>query len=147
MIANANVKKIVAASSHRVWQAIRSIGGLDLWFPVIASCHVEGEGVGAIRILGLAGGGEMRDRIVEIDDSEHRLRYERFQSPFPVESYHGTVEIRAASDQSSEIFWKVQVDVAADQKDALVPFIESALSDGIEGLERELQLATSGSMR
>jgi carbon monoxide dehydrogenase subunit G len=80
MIANANVKKIIAAPSNQVWQAIRSVGRLDRWFPVIESCHVEGEGVGAIRILGLAGGGEMRDKIVEIDDTKYRLRYERFQS-------------------------------------------------------------------
>jgi len=139
MIADADVKKIIAAPSCEVWAAIKSIGGLDRWFPVIRSCHVEGGGVGAIRILTLTDGGEMRDRIVEIADAEGRLRYERYQSPFPVKSCAGTVEVRAAGHQRSELSWKVTIDVDPDKRDVTVSFVETASADGIDGLERELR--------
>lgn len=139
MIGTATVTKIIDAPSDKVWAAIRSIGGLDRWFPVINSCRVEGEGVGAVRILGLADGGEMRDRLLEIDDAERRVRYQRFQSPFPVESYIGTVEVREKLDRRSEVSWNVQIEVAADKVDDLAAFLETALSDGIDGLERDIR--------
>jgi Polyketide cyclase / dehydrase and lipid transport len=139
MIANANVTKILNVPSDRVWAAIKSVGGLDQWFPIIATCKVEGAGVGAIRILELAGGGEMRDRIIEIADRERRLRYDRFQLPFPVAKYFGTVEVRNRGDSQSEISWSIQMDVDADKKDELNLLIQSAISDGIDGLERELR--------
>jgi uncharacterized protein YndB with AHSA1/START domain len=53
MIENISIVKTVDAPRDKVWAAIRNIGGLYRWFPIIASCRVEGEGVGAIRFLGL----------------------------------------------------------------------------------------------
>jgi hypothetical protein len=122
--------------------AIRSIDGLDRWFPIIDSCRVEGEGVDAIRILGLVGGGYMRDRILEIAEAQRRFRYERFELPFPVENYLGTVEVLERADLRSDVIWSIEFDVADDEKDELVAFIESALSDGVDGLERELRHGT-----
>ncbi len=142
MIATAKATKIVDAPGEKVWSAIKSIGGLDRWFPIIASCRVEGAGAGAIRILGLVDGGEMRDRVLEIADAERRFRYDRFELPFPVENYQGTVEVRERSDQRSDVVWRTQFEVAADKKDALVALIENALSDGLDGLERELRHRT-----
>jgi len=142
MIATAKATKIVDAPGERVWSAIKSIGGLERWFPIIASCRVEGEGVGAIRILGLVDGSEMRDRVLEIADAERRFRYDRFKLPFPVENYQGTVEVRDRADQGSVVVWKTQFEVAADKKDGLVALIESALSDGLDGLEQELMFRT-----
>jgi Polyketide cyclase / dehydrase and lipid transport len=138
MLATANVTKIVDAPVEKVWSAIRSIGGLDRWFPVIDSCRVDGQGVGATRTLGLVGGGEMRDRIVEIDEAERRFRYERFELPFPVENYRGMVQARARADHRSEIVWGIQFEVAVEKRGELVAFIEGAISDGLDGLEQEL---------
>jgi hypothetical protein len=142
MRATTNVTKIVDAPVEKVWLAIRSIDGLDRWFPIIDSCRVEGEGVDAIRILGLVGGGYMRDRILEIAEAQRRFRYERFELPFPVENYLGTVEVLERADLRSDVIWSIEFDVADDEKDELVAFIESALSDGVDGLERELRHGT-----
>ena len=142
MRATTNVTKIVDAPVEIVWLAIRSIDGLDRWFPIIDSCRVEGEGVDAIRILGLVGGGYMRDRILEIAEAQRRFRYERFELPFPVENYLGTVEVLERADLRSDVIWSIEFDVADDEKDELVAFIESALSDGVDGLERELRHGT-----
>jgi hypothetical protein len=142
MRAAANVTKIVDAPVEKVWLAIRSIDGLDRWFPIIDSCRVEGEGVDAIRILGPVGGGYMRDRILEIAEAQRRFRYERFELPFPVENYLGTVDVLERADLRSDVIWRIEFDVADDEKDDLVAFIESALSDGVDGLERELRHRT-----
>lgn len=138
MIANANVTKILNAPCDEVWSAVKSIDGLDCWFPIIASCRIEGAVVDAVRILGLAGGGEMRDRILEISDAERRVRHDRFALPFPVEKYLGTVEVRDAGPGQSELSWSVQVEAGASKKDEMTSLIQSAITDGIDGLAREL---------
>ena len=138
MVENIAVVRVVDAPSDKVWAAIRAIGGLDRWFPVISSCRVEGEGVDAIRILSLADGGEMRDRIEEINDQARRFRYLRIEHPFPVSFYEGTVTVRDAGNGNSEVTWAVETDVAEKAREEFIPMISAALSDGIAGLEREL---------
>lgn len=133
------VTKTIAAPVEKVWSALRAIGGLDRWFPVIATSRVEGEGVGAVRILGLADGGELHDRVLEIDDAGRRFRYERFHSPFPVRSYLGAVDVRDAGEGRSAVTWTVVIDAAEDVAPGLAEFLRGALSDGIDGLERDLR--------
>ncbi|HYE36459.1 SRPBCC family protein [Methylocaldum sp.] len=139
MIEKLNVTKTIDVPGDKVWAAISGIGGLDRWFPVIASCRVEGEGVGAIRVLGLGDGGEIRDRIEEIDHQTRRFRYVRTDSPFPVTKYLGTVDVRDADGDKSEVSWTVEIDVAADARDELTRFLKSALSAGISGIEQDLR--------
>lgn len=134
-----NVTKTIAGQSDQVWSAISSIDGLDRWFPVISSCRVEGKGVGAIRIMTLADGAEMRDRVLEIDHVARRFRYERTHSPFPVSKYLGTVEVRDSAGSGSEVSWTVNLDVSAEAREQLVSRLKNSLSDGIRGLERDLQ--------
>ncbi|PWB80483.1 MAG: polyketide cyclase [Methylocystaceae bacterium] len=133
------VTKTIGAPVEKVWSAIRAIDGLDRWFPVIETSRVEGEGVGATRVLGLADGGELHDRVLEIADAERRFRYERFRSPFPVESYLGTVQVRDAGHGRSDVSWTVVIEAADDVAPGLAEFLHAALSDGIDGLEKDLR--------
>lgn len=82
-----------------VWAAIRKIGRLNVWFPIIETCRVEGEGAGALRYMTIAnGGGDIKDTIVEIDNFNMKLVYLRPISPFPVTYYKGTVEVFKSYD-------------------------------------------------
>ena len=139
MIESVNVSKTMQVPAKRVWTAIAGIGGLDRWFPVIAACRVIGSGVGAMRILTLAAGGEIKDRIELIDHQRRCFQYNRIESPFPVSHYLGTVTVNEASDGGSEISWTVEIDVPEAQRDELLVFIRQALAGGIVGLEQELQ--------
>jgi uncharacterized protein YndB with AHSA1/START domain len=139
MIETIEIVRTIGAPSVEAWTAIRATGGLDRWFPVIATCHVEGEGVGAIRTLGLAQGGEMKDRVEEIDDDARRFRYSRVHHPLPATTYKGTVVVRDVAGGKAEVTWSVEIDVEAEARDEVVAFIRAALSDGIAGLENDLK--------
>jgi len=133
------IEKKLAVGADKAWAAIRAIGGLDRWFPIISACRVEGEGVGALRVMTLAGGGgEMRDRIVEISDAARRLRYERPHLPFPVSDYRGAVEIRG-DGASCVLTWTVRFNVEPAKRDEVAGLVRSAISDGVDGMERELR--------
>jgi hypothetical protein len=139
MIEQLNVTQTITIDADNAWAAISGIGGLERWFPIITGCKVQGAGVGATRILTLADGAEMKDHIDEIDHQHRRLRYTRTESPLPVRSYRGTVDIRNAAEGAAEISWTVEIDVQEDQRAPLSAFLRQALSDGIQGLAQDLQ--------
>ncbi len=141
MNATVNITKKLDASAERAWAAIAGIGGLDRWFPIISACRLEGVGVGAWRIMTLTTGEEMRDRIVEIDAAARRLRYERPLHPFPVKDYAGVVEIQEDGASHSVLSWTVTFDVAPEHRDEIVALIDKAISDGVDGLNKELREA------
>lgn len=139
MFEQVNVIRTVNVPSCKVWQAISAIGGLDRWFPIINSCKVEGEGVGTIRILGLADGAEVKDCIKEINHQDRRFRYVRTQHPFPVSYYEGTVNVRDVDKGKCKVSWSVQIEIAKADRDEFTGLLKQALSDGISGLEQYLQ--------
>ncbi len=141
MFEQLKVIKTVAVDSDKAWEAISSIGGLDRWFPVIDSCRVEGEGVGAIRILGLSDGSVIKDCIKEVDHQDRRLRYLRTQHPFPASHYEGTVTVNDIGNGQCKISWVLELEITVHDRarDELMQFLTQALSDGIDGIESDLQ--------
>lgn len=138
MIEYLNVTKTLAVSSDKVWSAIRGIGGLEHWFSIIATCRVSGAGIGAVRVMELTDGAEIKDRIEEINDAARRFRYTRTESPFPVSHYLGTVEVRDDNGKTA-LSWSLELDVNPEVRDDLVSLLTGALSEGIDGLEQDLQ--------
>ena len=139
MIEQINVTKTISASADQTWTAISNIDGLDRWFPIIANCSVFGTGEGAIRTMTMVDGGKVTDRIDLIDDQERMLCYNRIESPFPVQSYLGTVKINRVNEAKAELSWTVEIDVQEDERDAMIELVHRALTDGVNGLDLELQ--------
>jgi uncharacterized protein YndB with AHSA1/START domain len=133
------VRRTIGAAPERVWAAVQAVGGLDRWFPVIETCTVTGAGVGAVRVLGLVGGGELHDRIDEVDPGARRLRYVRTVHPFPTRRYVGTVEVAGAPDGRTELTWTLDLDVEPADREGLLAFLAGAVTDGVEGLAREVE--------
>jgi uncharacterized protein YndB with AHSA1/START domain len=133
------VQRVIAAPQDKVWAAVAGVDGLERWFPVIDGCRLEGSGVGCLRVLTLAGGGgELHDRLEEIDDDTQRLVYHRIAHPFPTTKYIGRVNVRPHGD-SAVLTWTVDIDVAPDQRAELNAFLTGAITDGVAGMARELE--------
>jgi hypothetical protein len=122
-----------------VWEAVRKIGKLDVWFPIIETCRVEGEGPGASRYMTVAGGGEIKDTIEEIDDTNRKLVYLRPLSPFPVTYYRGTVEVFKSYDGLGVVTWTIDFESRPEDAAAVAELVRDAISQGIDGMEKDLQ--------
>ena len=116
MLTKKAITKKTTVSADAAWGAISKIGRLDTWFPSIATCRVEGDDVGAHRHMTLEGGGDIADRILEINRARTRLTYQRVESPFPVTSYKGTVEVFESFDSLAIVVWTV--DFESEPKDS-----------------------------
>jgi len=74
MFAKQAITKKLNVPSEKVWDAISKIGRLDVWFPFIETCKVEGDGPGALRYMTIAdGGGDIKDTIEEIDSKKNEI--------------------------------------------------------------------------
>ncbi len=120
------------------WSAISLIGRLDVWFPSIATCRVEGEGAGARRFLTFHRGGSVEDRIVEIDHEKRRVVYDRVKSPFPVSSYIGTVEVFESFDSLAVVVWTVDFDSTPENSALVRATLEKGIGDALLGMNADL---------
>ncbi len=76
-------------------------------------CRIEGEGVGAWRYLTLDGGlGSITHRLVAVYEDDRRLTYERTESPAPVTSYIGNVEVFRSFDSLALVAWTIGFDLS-----------------------------------
>ncbi|MDD2769400.1 MAG: SRPBCC family protein [Methylococcus sp.] len=135
------IAKKLNASADVVWEAIRNIGRLDVWFPIIETCRVEGKGAGALRYMTVAGGGEIEDTIEEVDEISMRLTYLRPLSPFPVTYYKGTVEVFTSYDGLAVVVWTIDFESEPEDTASVAELVRSAISDGIDGMEKDLRSA------
>ncbi|WP_434151754.1 SRPBCC family protein [Methylocaldum gracile subsp. desertum] len=135
------ITKKLNVPADMVWGAIRKIGRLDVWFPFIEMCRVEGDGKGALRYMTVAGGGEIKDTIEEIDDINMRLTYLRPISPFPVTYYKGTVEVFKSYDGFGVVVWTIDFESQPEDAASVAELVRGAISAGIDGMEKDLQSA------
>lgn len=127
-------------SADVLWQAVRSIDRLDVWFPLIETCRVQGTGVGALRYMTIVNnGGDIQDRIEQIDDGQMKLVYVRPVSPFPVSHYQGTVEVFRSYDGLGVIVWTIDFESKEDDAAFVADLVKTAISAGIAGMEQDLQ--------
>jgi hypothetical protein len=122
-----------------VWDAVRGIGRLDVWFPIIETCRVEGQGSGAVRHMTIVnGGGAIRDTIEEINLLRRRLVYLRPVSPFPVTYYRGTVEVLESYDGLAVLVWTIDFESKPEDAQSVADLVKGAIADGIDGMEKDL---------
>ena len=131
------ITKKLNVPAEKAWQAIRNIGRLDVWFPIINTCQVEGKGVGAHRHMTLEGG-QITDLIEEVSDANQRLVYLRTESPFPVTHYRGTVEVFDSYDAQAVVTWTIDFESSHEDSAAVADLVKTAISDGIDGMEKDL---------
>lgn len=114
------------------------IGRLDVWFPSLLNCDVQGKGVGAVRTMTSAGGGQFVDRIIAVDCDNRRITYDRIKSPFPVSSYTGNVEVFTSFDGLGVLVWTVDFESTPEDAPIVHRRLEAAISAGVEGMSDEL---------
>lgn len=133
------ITKKLNVPSDMVWEAISKIGRLDVWFPFIETCKVEGDGPGALRYMTIAdNGGDIKDTIEDIDSKAMKLIYLRPISPFPVTYYKGTVEVFTSYDGLGIVVWTIDFESKPEDSASVAELVQGAISAGIDGMEKDL---------
>ena len=99
---------IVEANPEKVWELVRNFNALPEWFPFILASELQ-EGdmpdrVGAVRTLQARGGGVVRERLLELSDSEMRLRFLTFEGADLTLNYNGHMQVRPLTRGGGSFF-------------------------------------------
>ncbi|QGZ93777.1 SRPBCC family protein [Terricaulis silvestris] len=121
-----------------VWRVVSAFGGVERWIAGVDSCAVEGSGVGAVRVVGLAGR-TVGERLDRLDQAEHTIVYSVLPPhAMPAENVRGTIQLRAVSPGTTAVTWRSDATRIDGNPAALSARIEAFYRASIEGLRRLL---------
>ncbi len=134
------VSETVAAPAARVWELVRDFGGIAKWGgPALQSCSVEGEGIGAIRRIGLPGGLTISERLEALDDGARSLRYAIVEKcPLPVRDYRSTIQISEVGPQECRVDWSSRFEPDGAPAEQAEGMIRGVYTGGIAGIRKAL---------
>src|SRR3989442_1316821 len=102
----ARVTVILDHPVDRVWAYAGQFGGLENWADAVSECAVEGEGVGAVRIV-THHGRIAREQLDRIDPAGHEISYLILEPhAMPARNVRGTISLRPLDDGRTEIVWR-----------------------------------------
>ena len=136
------VRRKVAASAKRVWDVLSNFGGVADLSPMIESCQVEGEGVGAVRTLGMPGGGSIQERLEAHDESGLTYSYAIVgDNPLPFTDYLSTVKIEPAGEDACTVAWQGRFEPVGDDEAGPAGIVNGIYSGGLAALGKHLGVA------
>jgi mxaD protein len=105
-----HVKKTItiAAPADKVWDAAKNFNSLNTWHPALASDEIvsgTNNTVGAVRVLTLKGGGTIKEKLLEFDDTGHRFRYAIMESVLPVSHYSSNFVVTSIGNDKTLVTW------------------------------------------
>ena len=133
------VRRKVAAPAKQCWDVLSNFGGVADMSPMIESCEVEGEGVGAVRTLGMPGGLSLQERLEAHDEAAMTYSYSIIgESPLPFTDYLSTVKIEAAGDDACTIDWRGRFEPKGEDEAGPAGIVNGIYSGGIKALGKAL---------
>lgn len=128
------VRRTVPAPADDVWSALRSFEGIENWLPLIDRSEVRGEGAGATRVCTMKDGGQLRERLEEVDDDRRSLTYTIEEAPMPVEDYRSTMQVVPEDDATSTVVWSATFGASPEAAAELESTMREVYESGLDGL-------------
>jgi len=133
------VRRKVAAPAKRCWDVLSDFGGVADLSPMVESCEVEGEGVGAVRTLGMPGGLKLQERLDAHDEAGLTYGYAIIgDHPLPFDDYHSTVKIEPAGDDACIVEWRGTFQPKGDDESGPAGIVHGIYTGGLAALGKKL---------
>ena len=134
------VSETVAAPAVRVWEVLGDFGGVLKWGgKMLQSCTVEGSGVGAVRRIGLPGGGEIAERCEAYDPAGRSLSYSIVgKSPIPIRGYFSTVKVIEQDPNACRVDWRGTFEPDGVPEEQAQAMVRGIYTGGIAGVRKLL---------
>jgi carbon monoxide dehydrogenase subunit G len=133
------VRRKVAAPAQRCWEILSDFGGVAEMSPAVESCEVEGEGVGAVRTLGMPGGLKLQERLEAHDEAGRTFSYAIIgDNPLPFTDYRSTVTVEPAGDDACVVDWRGRFEPKGDDESGPAGIVNGIYTGGIAALGKKL---------
>ena len=139
--ADAGITAVYKTSADALWQKVDFHGPSEAIMPPIASSTRTGEGLGAIKVNTLQGGGDITLQLVYYAPEARAFNYVIRSGPLPLANYVGEVRVTDLGDGRAELSWHGVYEpagVTEAEADALLQgFLESIAGKIGETFARE----------
>jgi hypothetical protein len=125
----------IAAPASAVWATVADFGTVAAYLPSVVDCRLEGDGIGARRVLTTADGGRVVSELIELDEDRRVMGYRIVESALPFDDYTSHVSVRAVDIDRCQVTWSSVLRPGAQSLD-VESFLQDQLESGIEGLRR-----------
>ena len=133
-MAKVNMSQKLNVTADTVWSLIGGFNALPDWLPAVEKSELKDEG--QERVLSLAGGGTVVERLVSRDDGERVYSYTILDSPLPVANYNATLRVRDQEDGTCTVDWSTEFDPAGAPEADAVKVMEGVFQAGLDSLKK-----------
>jgi hypothetical protein len=123
----ASYKTIINATADAIWQVISDFGAAGQYLSGIASCTVEGKGIGALRTLTSDDGSTVIERLETLDKVNHQLSY-ALLTDTPFRNCLTTMVVRDLGPNLAELEWIATFEPDGIPASEAEQMLESALA-------------------
>ena len=126
------------SAADDVWRFLGDFAGIASWMPGIESCDVTGEGVGAVRKIGMPGGAQIEETLEAFDADGRSLSYSIGSGPLPVQNYLATISVKPDGDGCS-VDWTASFELPEGiPEEPIIQALEGAYGGALGALKKKL---------
>jgi NADPH2:quinone reductase len=136
---------IIDAPIERVWAVLRDFNSHHQWHDAIAQSHIEADErsdqVGCIRNFTLTDGNRLREQLLTLSDTEHKITYCIVEATVALQRYASTVTLKPVTDGKSTFWcWESSFATPPGQERELHDMVAQGVYEaGFECLRRHLR--------
>ena len=131
-------KIIINIPAGAVWQAIGDFGAACQYLAGVVVCTVAGEGIGALRTLTSADGSAIVERLEELNEAAHQLRY-ALLTDTPFRNCLTTMAVRELGPRHAELEWSAIFEADGLPASEAAELLEGALAANCAALKQFLE--------
>ena len=135
-MAKVSMSMDLGVSADKLWDMIGLFHGLHDWHPAVERTEIEGEGRGSLRTLHLVGGGEIVERLEQLDEEGKKYNYSILSSPLPVANYNSTISVKESDDGSCKVQWESEFNPSGAPENDAVKAIQGVYQAGFDNLKK-----------
>ena len=131
------VTEDLQASAESVWELVRGFGEIMKWSgDAIQSVSVEGDGIGAVRTIGIAGGAQLQEKLEAHDDGKRTFSYSFVgELLLPLDDYYATLTIIDTGANQCRVEWGSTFTPKGVSEEQARGMVEGIYTNGIGGIK------------
>ncbi|MCP5146045.1 MAG: SRPBCC family protein [Gammaproteobacteria bacterium] len=135
-MAKLSMQTRVNVEPKSLWDVVGKFNALPEWHPMIQASKLEDGG--RIRRLSIVGGGEIVERLEQIDAEDRMYRYSIISGPMPVMNYTATLRIKDDPESKGSIVeWTGEFEPKSGSGESdVMQSMQSVYQAGLDNLRR-----------
>jgi len=132
---------VIQAEPAKVWAVIKDFGSISKWHPAVADCKLEerkdleSEAVMTHRILTLKDGGNIIEKLREVNAEEMKIDYKMVEGTIAVSNYRAVMQVKpGANPNESILVWTGRFYNKANSMEAIAGQDNPAANAAINGI-------------